>query len=203
MTRHPSRLALAIFDRFIPDNDALRGDLIEEFHVRASQLWLWRQVVFAVVWRSWQPMRWRRLDPQMLTLGAAVLVLLSFEAVLVINVMRRLLFGPALPNVSGYLYYLRLQQLGITEWQPVPAAGSTGAMFAMLVALVSMPAGWLIAGFHRAHHALSLVAFSACVLLCVMLNLQASFVVQFFAALIFIIGLIGGASLNPATATSR
>ena len=69
--------------------------------------------------------------------------------------------------------------------------------------LMSMPAGWLIAGFHRAHHALSLVAFSACVLLCVMLNLHASFVVQFFAALIFIIGLIGGASLNPATATSR
>lgn len=200
MTRHPSRLALAIFDRFIPDNDALRGDLIEEFLVTQSQWWLWRQVLFAVVWRSWHPFSWRRLDPQMIALGAAVLVLLSFEAVLVTNLMNRLLFGPSLPNISGYWYHPGLPPGA--PWQPLPAVEGSAAIFAVVVALISLPAGWVIAGFHRAHHALSLVAFSACVLLCVMLNLHASFAVQFFAALTFIIGLIGGASLNPAV-TSR
>jgi hypothetical protein len=173
--RYPSRVALAVFDRFLPDNDALHGDLVEEFFVRKSQFWLWRQVMLAVIWHSWQPFRWRRLDPQMIALGVAVLVLLAFEAVLVTNVMHRLLFGPSLPAVRSI-------------------SPST-----ILIVVTAIPAGWLIAGFHRAHRALSLAAFSASVIVCVMFNLRAPFVVQFFAALLFIIGLIGGASLNPAT----
>ena len=49
MTRlHPPSLALALLHRFVPDQEPLAGDLIEEFEVRQSRRWFWRQVLFAI-----------------------------------------------------------------------------------------------------------------------------------------------------------
>ena len=45
----PSRLALALLDRLALDNEPLAGDLLEEFQKRRSRLWLWRQLLFAIV----------------------------------------------------------------------------------------------------------------------------------------------------------
>lgn len=45
----PPRLALALLHRFGPDNEALAGDLVEEFQHRRSRLWLWRQILAAIV----------------------------------------------------------------------------------------------------------------------------------------------------------
>ena len=50
-----TRLALALVRRFIPDSDALAGDLIEEFGVRRSHLWLWRQVIVALALQVVRP----------------------------------------------------------------------------------------------------------------------------------------------------
>ena len=47
--RHPSKLALALLNRFVPDSDALAGDLIEQFTRRPSTGWLWFQVLAAIV----------------------------------------------------------------------------------------------------------------------------------------------------------
>lgn len=44
----PPRLALTLLHRFGPDNEALAGDLVEEFDRRRSRLWFWRQVVAAI-----------------------------------------------------------------------------------------------------------------------------------------------------------
>jgi hypothetical protein len=45
--RRPPRLAVALLNRFLRDNEPLAGDLLEEFQVRGSSLWLWRQVIAA------------------------------------------------------------------------------------------------------------------------------------------------------------
>jgi hypothetical protein len=50
----PPRLAVALLTRFLPDNEPLVGDLLEEFAARKSRLWLWRQVMFALLTGSFQ-----------------------------------------------------------------------------------------------------------------------------------------------------
>ena len=50
MTRlHPPRLANLLLQRLALDNEPLAGDLVEEFHRRQSRLWLWRQLIVALV----------------------------------------------------------------------------------------------------------------------------------------------------------
>jgi hypothetical protein len=48
-TPQPSTLALRLLNRFIPDGEPLAGDLLEEFGRKQSQLWLWRQVLLAIL----------------------------------------------------------------------------------------------------------------------------------------------------------
>lgn len=52
--RRPPRLALALLERYGPDNEFLTGDLIEEFSIRQSRPWLWWQVLAAIAigWRE-------------------------------------------------------------------------------------------------------------------------------------------------------
>jgi hypothetical protein len=52
--RRPPRLALALLERYGPDNEPLTGDLIEEFAFRQSRSWLWWQVLAAIAigWRE-------------------------------------------------------------------------------------------------------------------------------------------------------
>ncbi|HJR58670.1 MAG TPA: hypothetical protein VJ813_04710 [Vicinamibacterales bacterium] len=46
-TLHPPRFAMWLLGRFAPGDEALEGDLLEEFAVRRSRWWLWRQVLAA------------------------------------------------------------------------------------------------------------------------------------------------------------
>lgn len=48
-TLHPPRLALALLQRAAGDNEALVGDVLEQFAARPSRLWFWRQALLAVV----------------------------------------------------------------------------------------------------------------------------------------------------------
>jgi hypothetical protein len=186
--QHPSRLALAIFDCFVADNEPLKGDLIEEFESRRSQWWLWRQVMGAVVCQpELRALPRERTD--LMVLGAAVLVLLSFEAVFITNVLHHLIFGPPLPDVTGYAYLL-------PSYRPEPASGAAigpalASMYAPLVAIAaSVPTAWLISRFHQRHYALSRGAFAFSVMVCTVLSIQLPFGIQFLTTLAFIVGLL-------------
>ncbi len=48
MTPAPPKLALALLNRFGPDDEALAGDLAEEFAAGRSRLWFWKQTLLAV-----------------------------------------------------------------------------------------------------------------------------------------------------------
>lgn len=99
---HPSRLALAVFDCFVADNEPLKGDLIEEFETRRSQWWLWRQVIGAIVCqRGLRALPRERTD--LIVLGAAVLVLLSFEAVFMLASMHAPLVAIAASVPTAWL----------------------------------------------------------------------------------------------------
>ena len=48
MSRHAPRLANLILDLLAPHNEALRGDLEEEFAAGRDRAWYWRQVIAAI-----------------------------------------------------------------------------------------------------------------------------------------------------------
>lgn len=58
MTHQPPRLAVALLNRFLPGEEALAGDLIEEFEARPSRAWFWRQTIAALAIGAF-----RRPDP--------------------------------------------------------------------------------------------------------------------------------------------
>ncbi len=45
----PPRLAVYLLHRFLPDNEPLVGDLLEEFDRRRSRAWFWKQAISAIV----------------------------------------------------------------------------------------------------------------------------------------------------------
>jgi hypothetical protein len=189
--QRPSRLALAVFDRFIPDNDPLRGDLLEEFECRRSQWWLWRQVLGAAISR--RPLIRPRQTLAMTVLGAALLVLASFEAVFAVNVVRRLIFGPAMPDITGYFF---LWQKGASIPTRPPLAVPVSWIPALLSVAASMPAGWMIAAFHQQHKSLVVALFTVSVALCAVFNLGSPFTSQFVTMLVFVMGLLIGGRLR-------
>jgi hypothetical protein len=50
----PPRLAVRLLHRFGPADEALVGDLFEEFDRRRSAAWFWRQVLGALVVTNWR-----------------------------------------------------------------------------------------------------------------------------------------------------
>ena len=48
----PPRFARTLLDRLALDNEPLAGDIIEEFQRRQSKLWLWRQLLAAIVMQA-------------------------------------------------------------------------------------------------------------------------------------------------------
>ena len=140
------RLAFTLFDRLVADNESLKGDLIEELENGRSVWWLWRQVIGATVRHPPSV-----TDVSMFALATTLLMLLSFEAVVVTNLVVRIVFGPPFPDISGYLYLPALD----TPAAPIAPVPIVWTLVSVLTMAVSLPTGRVIARLHeRASHAL-------------------------------------------------
>ena len=145
--------------------------------------WLWRQVIGATV----------RHPPSvtgvgMFALATALLMLLSFEAVVVTNLVVRIVFGPPFPNISGYLYLPALDSPA-AQIAPVPIVWT---LVSVLTVAVSLPTGRLIARLHERHRMLALAGFGCSTMLCATITMQAGVFTQFVTMVGFVIGLFLG-----------
>lgn len=117
----PPRLAVALLNRFVPDNEPLAGDLVEEFRRRRSRLWFWRQVLVAIAIGSVQKAR---------------------EG-------RPLALGPVDSTVSRDLHFacrsLRpsLTPISMTG-SPVPGVGGLGLIALGLLVTAARPDAWAV-----------------------------------------------------------
>lgn len=115
-TRRPPRLALALLDRFGPDNAALAGDLVEEFERRRSRVWFWWQVLAATATaRVERPAEIRPLR------------LVDLQPVEALERSRRL--------------NLRLGPVNLSA-SPVPGVGGLGLVALALLVSVVTPGAW-------------------------------------------------------------
>ena len=145
-----ARIALALFDHLGAGNESLKGDLLEELENGRSSSWLWRQVVGAA-------MRHRPSGEglSMFAVGSALFLLLCFEAVVVTNLVARMVFGPPFPNISAYLYLPPSEAL-VAPGAPIL---TVWALVGALMVGVSLPTGHLIAQLHARHRMLALAGF--------------------------------------------
>ena len=197
MTLHePPPLAVAILDRFLPDNEPLTGDLLEAARTR-SRAWLWWQILLAVMMRAFADIReHKRMTAEALLVSTAMLALLGFHAVVsasLINHMR-LLYDPHAIVAGTGRYH---------DWH------AAGAVVAFLGAIA---VGRAIGRFHREHRIAAVVVFSASAVAAAFLNLylfvpqttlQPAFMpagatVQIVESMLFIAGLFLGIATSPA-----
>jgi len=123
----------------------------------------------------------------MFALATALLMLLSFEAVVVTNLVVRIVFGPPFPNISGYLYLPALDSPAPIA--PVPVVWT---FVSVLTVVGSLPAGRLIARLHERHRMLALAGFGCSTMLCATITMQAGLFTQFVTMVGFVIGLFFG-----------
>ncbi len=188
----PPRLARLLLDWLAPGNDALRGDLDEEFAAGRGTAWYWRQVFSAIAHEGTLTIRARAVaGAENVVTGLITIILLGFYAVFVVNVTDWLLrfegvhLLTRLPDVLGF-------------W-----SGTAPAVTLFLGLL----GGRLVHAGHFAHRVRSIVAFGGATMLCAAAALQAVTMAQgpapFLPELLqqvsstgaFVIGLIGGVTV--------
>lgn len=185
--RRPPVLAQALLEWVDPANDALHGDLLEEFAAGRSRLWYWRQVLAAAGIAVSRPVHAHGLsglEPAML--GLIMLFMLGFYVVFIVN-------------VTDWL--LRFEGVHVFSW--VPAWMGWPLVAPLLALSAGLIAGRLISagGDHRLAR---IVGFGATTMLCAIGGLQAAeelsvpalllpqFYQQVGTTAAFIAGLLGG-----------
>jgi hypothetical protein len=188
-----ARIALALFDRFGAGSESLKGDLLEELENGRSVRWLWRQVIGAA-------MRHRpsAASVSMFAVGGALLMLLSFEAMVVTNLVVRMVFGPPFPNISAYLYLPPSEALV----DPAAPISSGWILVGALMVGVSLPTGHVIAQLHARHRMLALAGFGCSTMVCATITMQASVLTQFLTMVGFVVGLLVGGRVRAESTTN-
>ena len=189
--RRPPRLASLLLERLAPGNEALLGDLEEEFSGGRSRAWYWRQVMAAIALQGPLAVRARGLvAAENFVTGIITLIMIGFYAVFVVNVTEWLLrfegvqVGARLPNALGAL---------------------NGLSF-VLTFFLGLAAGRWIAKGHRLHRVASIIMFGGLTMLCAGAALRAVSIAADSPAFLpeilsqvaitapFVIGLVGGVS---------
>jgi hypothetical protein len=181
-------LAQTLLEWVDPANDALHGDLLEEFAAGRSRAWYWRQVAAAAGVAAARPVRAHGLsglEPAML--GVIMLFMLGFYVVFVVN-------------VTDWL--LRFE--GVHVFSRVP---SWLAQWPVLAPVLALGGGWVAGRVSSAggdHRLARIVGFGGTTMLCAIGALQAAeelsvpvlLLPQFFQQVgttaAFIAGLLGG-----------
>lgn len=185
-SRRPPVLAQTLLEWVDPANDALHGDLLEEFALGRSRAWYWRQVMTAAGVAIARPVRAHGLaglEPAML--GMLMLFLLGFYVVFIVNVTDWLL------RFEGVYLFSRMP-MWLARW-PIAAP------------VLALAMGWLAGRVISAggdHRVARVVGFGATTMLCAIAGLQAAsdapvlFMPQFYQQVgttaAFIAGLLGG-----------
>ena len=192
---HPPRLARLLLDWLAPGNEALRGDLDEEFAAGRGSAWYWRQVFATIALEGPLAIRARAVARvENLVTGFITLLLLGFYAVFVVNVTDWLL------RFEGTHLLLRLPD----------AFGPFNGVAPLLALALGAGTGRVISSGHRDHRIASIIVFGGTTMLCAAAALKAAsaasgvdgstslflpgFIPQVATTAMFVLGLIGGVS---------
>jgi hypothetical protein len=185
----PPRLARLLLDWLAPGNEALRGDLDEEFANGRGRDWYWRQVFSAIAHEGTLRIRSRAIHRiETYVTGVITLMLVGFYAVFVVNVTDWLLRFEGMPVLS------RLPD----------AFGPVNGLAPLVAVALGAATGHLMAAGHLKHRVIAVVIFGGTTMLCAATALKAATVVSGAAPFIpdlvpqvattamFVLGLMGG-----------
>jgi hypothetical protein len=188
---HPPRLARLLLDWLAPGNEALRGDLDEEFAAGRGSRWYWQQVVSLIAHEGTLRVRGRAIHRiENYVTGFITLLLVAFYAVFVVNVTDWLL------RFEGFRILMRFPD----------AFGAVNGVAPFISLALGATVGRVIATSHQHHRVVAVIAFGGTTMLCAATALKAASAVSgaalFLPALIpqvattamFVLGLIGGVS---------
>jgi hypothetical protein len=188
---HPPRLARLLLDWLAPGNEALRGDLDEEFAAGRGSRWYWRQVVSVIAHEGTLRVRSRAIHRvENYVTGFITLLLVAFYAVFVVNVTDWLL------RFEGVRLLMRFPD----------AFGAVNGVAPLLSLALGAAVGRIIATGHLNHRVMAVIVFGGTTMLCAATALKAAAAVsgaspflpnlipQVATTAMFVLGLIGGVS---------
>ncbi|HEX6214973.1 MAG TPA: hypothetical protein VFZ38_09155 [Vicinamibacterales bacterium] len=184
---HPPRLATLLLNWLAPGNDALRGDLDEEFANGRDSRWYWRQVAALLAHEGTLRIRGRAVaGVENFVTGLITLTLVGFYAVFVVNVTDWLL------RFEGVHLLFRLPD----------AFGPFNGVAPMLSLALGAAIGRAIATGHLHHRVAAVFVFGGTTMLCAATALKAAssgsaiflpaLMPQVATTAMFVIGLVGG-----------
>jgi hypothetical protein len=185
---HPPRFARLLLDWLAPGNEALRGDLDEEFAAGRGRAWYWRQALAAIAHEGTLRIRGRAIHRiENYVTGFITLTLLGFYAVFVVN-------------VTDWL--LRFEGIRLL-WRLPDAFGPFNGAAPLLSLALGAAIGRLIAAGHLNHRIAAVVVFGGTTMLCAATALKAatiasgdmpflpSLIPQVATTAMFVLGLMG------------
>lgn len=136
----PPRVATVLLRCLMPGEEALAGDLQEEYRSGRSRSWYWRQVGAAIAMDAWRDIRRQNLSAlRAITVALAVYYALAFSGAEIGNDINRALTPHVPPWMLDYPVYQILMGIPLTL-----------GTFWMI--------GALIMGLNRSHGTVALVA---------------------------------------------
>jgi hypothetical protein len=172
---HPPRLARLLLDWLAPGNEALRGDLDEEFAAGRGSRWYWRQVVALLAQEGTLRIRGRAIHRlENYVTGFITLMLVAFYAVFVVNVTDWLL------RFEGFRILMRFPD----------AFGAVNGAAALVAFALGLGVARLIHAGHLNHRILAIIVFGGTTMLCA----ATALIPQVGTTALFVLGLLGGVS---------